>query len=458
MKFFRCSFKRPKTKKNMSRACLPFIVAKTKQEADEIINGNIPFIPAIFPDKQREIKAMIPSDLLKAGLERQIESHQIYDLGDLSSKILLLGSIQFSELSFVPIDSRWRKEGDYAIVILKPLEFIDRIRRANGLKYPNLKLIEEGAVIYDDRLFGELESGFSYNPFVKKKAESWKNEIAIISRIKDDVSLLDDKVLESVDTFCIDRLDNQEDQVAICIPIQDLVRGYFPQDMLSQEITNFLSQFVEPEFPKLMVEKITVFCNVQEVSPREKWINEFNALLGDDWIPITEVDRAPESKSIPILTFRKIDGTVIIKFHTNHIEVDAFHGVSFSLKELLNHIEKNINTRFAGVSVAGSYNLGNSPKNDGWGTIEEKKSCIKEGISYGYFLTKDSVVRPDIFGYTSINNKYWRFEEEIADRTSYLWYGADEIDKFCDKAEAIIEQKALLLCDGDILKNFHGIS
>lgn len=458
MKFFRCCIKKHKTKNSMNRACLPFIIAKTKQDADEILKGNITFVPAISQEKQNQIKSLIPSDLLKERIEKQAESHQIFDLGDLSSKILLLGSVQFSESAFAPIDSRWQNEGDCAVVILRPLEFIERLRTVNGSKYPNLKVIEEDAVIYDDKLYAELESKFSYNPFVKPNSDSWKNELAIVSRIKNGISLLENKALASDDSFYIDRLDDPNVLIAIAVPIEALIKGRFPQEMLSRQTTDFVSQFVEPEFPKLMVEKITVLCNVQVISPHEKWIKEFKTLLGDEWIPITEVDRSPENESIPILTFRKVDGSVIIKIHTNSIEVDAFHGVSFSLRKLLDYIEHNINTRFAGVSVARSYNLGNSSGNDEWGIIEEKKQCIKEGISYSYFLTKDSVVRSDVFGYSSIHNTYWRFEEEIADRTSYCWYKADEIDGFCDKAEAMIEQKALLLCGGDILKNFHGIS
>ena len=458
MKFFRCCFKQPKTKKNMCRACLPFIVAKTKQEADEIINGNIPFIPAIPIDKQHEIKSKIPADMLAHGITEQAGAHKIYDISDFSSKALFLGTIRFVDESFVPIDPRWKNEGDYAIVIIKPLDFIAQINGINGLMYPNYKIIEEGSMTYDDRLNKELDAGFSFNPFVKQSHESWKNELAIVSRTKSSIAIIDSKRQESTDIFSVGKLDSADRKIAVCVPMQALIEGRFPKEILNKDITDFVSQFKDPVFPKLMMERIAISCNIQDIGPYEKWINSVCSIFTkDDWVPLTGFDRAPENKTIPILMFRKTDASVEIKFHTNLVEISLLHGCSFLLSKLLDYLEKDIKTKFAGVSVSRSYNLGKAPVNDKWISFDVRKTIVKEGINYTYFLTKDSVAKPDVFGFSSTDDVYWRFEEEIADKTAYLWYGADEIEKFCKKAEEKIEQKAAFLVGGDTLGKYRGI-
>lgn len=446
--------------------CLPFFVT-SDEEADRFISGLIPFEPLVPLTEQEMILSQMPYNIQSLSLNEEISNRVIYDLSDFSSKILTMGMLQYEEGKYHPINRLWQDEGTHAVVILNPIEFIERLSMYNEMLYPNFKSIEAAEIVYDDKMCEESEKDRVIHPYLRASSESWKNEIAIVSRCRRDVVLVPDAGLREYEVYNIGRMDEKDMAIAVKIPVSNLCDGKFPDEFYKDYVMDFIEKgsasLRKENFP-IVTDVMKAFsCNIQDISPDKKYITLLQSVLDPtEWIPMTEmVNTATPNERTPVLVFQRVDGTAAIKFVVNTVECH-FHGSAGSddtiVRSLLELIESDFHTRFTHAAILRVFNMG--PVEDDqnrWLMFDERRSHGGNGMIHFYRLSQEKMVSFNVFGFASAYDNFWKFEMQVIDEESVLWYDADNIVDFFSAAEKEMEDTVDNLTGGDIIERFHQI-
>lgn len=428
------------------RNYLPFYIT-TEEDAKRMMMGHVSFAPAIpegYCRKNYYNSIIAESPNYRLGVAEQFKSGAIIDLSDFSSSILTLFQLEYNADGFLAPDPRLKEQGDTAVVITDPAEFFIRLQKANDTKYPDLKRLYAQDVVYDDVIYYNNLSDDVFNPFIHRADDSWKKETIIISRVKELISL--DQGICIGDSF---QIPNGLHDIAVVIPIEDL----YSEKVLRWNLPANITEVSKP--PVITDTTIRVSGNIQDISPKEEWIKQFQYVLDSaNWQPITKMITSSDGKSVvPCLTFVNSMTGDEIKLMVNTCEF-TFHGVyTISIFEkTLALIEQETKTRFCNPSIVIGADMGEITGQQKYNVeFDLRKAISVEGRVHWFGLQKNTLVTTNNFGTFQSELNRWLLREQITIPDLTLWYDKNEIISFIQKASKDISDHLCYLVDKDIV-------
>lgn len=422
---------------------LPYIVT-TKDKADTIMDGEIPFTP-IIPNEFADIPSLYPLEYLKRGITQQLEDGAIVDLSDFSSTAMTM-------LTCKP-DERIRQYGDTAIVITAPQVFFQRLCSVNDVKYPNLKYMYASDVIYDDGMYDENIGSQVCNPCVHRKADEWKQEVIILSRVKQSIALKDN--VKGDDIFTI-----PEGIRDIAVEVDIGKINGDDESVWNNAIDRFENYKIDMEeesYPLLTGVEISVSGNIQEICPETVWIEKLKMAFDDRWQPFTRVLASFDGKSeVPCLGFTNGMDEVLFSVNTMSFRFavgNPMHQYLATVSKVIALVETECKTRFCNPSIILTANMGDVTgeyvKNR---EFEIKKSVFDRGITRWYGLSINNRVKTSVFfGIPQCGKKQWMLREQAASFDNTLWYDKERIDQFLGQASDEIRTHMSSLVSTDVV-------
>lgn len=403
---------------------LPYIVT-TKDKADAIMEGAIPFKPVI-PNEFADIPSLYPFEYLKQGIKQQLKDGVIVDLSDFSSTAMTMLTCK--------LDERIRQYGDTAIVITDPPAFFQRLCSVNNEKYPNLKYMFASDVIYDDGMFDKNIRSQVCNPCVHRKEDAWKQEVIVLSRVKPSIILKDN--VKNDDIFIIP--EGIRD-IAVEVDIGKIDgSGESAWVDAVHRFETYKIDIVEESYPMITGVEISVSGNIQDIRPETVWIEKLKKAFDDSWQPFTKVQSFDGKSEVPCLGFTNGIDEVLFAVNTisfRFVAGNPMYQFLATVSKVIAFVEAELKTYFCNPSIILTANMGDVTgeyvKNL---EFEIKKSVFDRGIIRWYGLSINSMVKMDAFGILQCSKRQWMLREQAASFDNTLWYDSKKIEQFLGQA------------------------
>lgn len=178
-------------------------------------------------------------------------------------------------------------DGDMAVIILHPAEFLSRVKQNVGMIFGNH--ITVGAD--EDGLYTGFANGIMMTPEYKDDYQAWKIEIGDIS------------------------------DIAMMLSMEALREKKLPESVYSEKIITRLKVTKQPK-PGIVSQTFVIFSDFSKIEPTEEWIKRLQDILNDEkWIPITLCEPLSDGSITPILSFQHIDKVQRIIFYKEKMEI-----------------------------------------------------------------------------------------------------------------------------------------
>lgn len=258
-----------------------------------------------------------------------------------------------------------------------------------------------------------------------------------MARMRPGINAIDEYVASEPVSFDIGDLS----EIAICVPVKDLIKGKFPKRLMHPDILALL-QASMPKMSGIQGYVFSVAGNVQEIEPTEEWINQFKNILPDEeWKANTTIDKlVADGATKPRLIFHSIYGDSIF-IGINRIEV-RFQFYEENQKRLLMDfitlVEKLTNTKFCHMQIELNANLGTIKEKKvlKMASLQESKSYVVNNLEVFHRIEADYNLKTNILGVTA-SQRAWHYTIQIKTpwNEHFPWYDSIQVLDFWSKAE-----------------------
>ena len=411
--------------------CFLPIIITDEESSKEIMQGHITLSPMVDIDVQKRLF----SDLKDVAdiTAINIDNGYVCDTSDLKTLSLSLYHLEYREPGFKKLNPKFRNIGDVAVILLNPQAFMQALGWGVSVVFPHLRTLEVATAQYKEISY-ELEH---WDMFARPLKESWKKEIFAMARMRPGINAIDEYVSSETVSFDIGDLS----EIAICVPVKDLIKGKFPERLIQPDILALL-QASKPKMSGIQGYVFSVAENIQEIEPTEEWINQFKSILPDDkWKANTTIDKlVADGAAKPRLIFHSIYGDSIF-IGINRIEV-RFQFYEENQERLLidfiTLVEKLANTKFCHMQIEVNANLGtvNETKVQRMASFQESKSYVVNNLEVFHRIEADYHLKTNIMGITA-SQRAWHYTIQIKTpwNEHFPWYDSKQVIDFWSKAE-----------------------
>lgn len=409
---------------------LPMIITD-EESSKEIMQGHITLSPMVDIDVQKRLFSVLKDVADITAIN--IDNGYVCDTSDLKTLSLSLYHLEYGESGFKGLDHKFRNIGDVAVILLNPQAFMQALSWGVSVVFPHLRTLEIATAQYKEISY-ELEH---WDLFARPLKESWKKEIFAMARIRPGINAVDEYAASEPVSFDIGDLS----EIAICVPVKDLIRGKFPERLMQPDILTLL-QASKPKMSGIQGYVFSVSGNIQEIEPTEEWISQFKSILPDEkWKANTTIDKlVADGAAKPRLIFHSIYGDSIL-IGINRIEVH-FQFYEENQKRLLMDfitlVEKLTNTKFCHMQIELNANLGTIKEKKvlKMASLQESKSYVVNNLDVFHRIEADYNLKTNIMGVTT-SQRAWHYMIRIKTpwNEHFPWYDSKQVLDFWCKAE-----------------------
>ena len=431
---------------------LPMIITD-EESGREIMQGHITLCPMV----DLEVQKQLLSDL-KAVADitvTNIDNGYVCDTSDLKTLSLSLFHLEYGESGYKRINHKFKNLGNVAVILLNPQAFMQVLECGISSLFPHLRTFEIATAQY-----GEV----SYEPenwdlFDRPIKESWKKEIFAMARMRPGINAKDEYVTSEPVSFDIGDLS----EIAICVPVKDLIKGKFPERLTQPDILVLLQAF-KPKMSGIQGYVLSVAGNIQEIEPTDEWINHFKSILPDEeWKANTTIDKLVADGAVkPRLIFYSIYGDSIF-IGINRIEVQfCFYEEKqkLLLVDFITLLEKLVKTKFCHMQIEVNANLGTikETKVKRMTTFQESKSYVVNNLEVLHRIEADYNLKTNIMGIT-VSQRAWHYTIQIKTpwNEHFPWYDSKQVLDFWCKTELYCKSTVQKLMKGNAYARFKKI-
>lgn len=399
---------------------LPFIIT---EQPDEIIKGNITLNPILSSTEVDELL----EDLKKTYPAPSIENGYLLNLAEIFSLSISVYPMTYKNRSFAKVDKRFSAIGSKAVVILNPMEFIERLQRAVAIGFPNLRFLEVGSIQYSN--------ADNWSLYSRNNKDAWKQEFLISAKLSPMLRFEGSQYAKPV-TFNIGDLS----KTAVVVEVKDLIKGRLPSALFDNKLLDYIDTFV-PTKKGVQNFSFSVMADVHSVVPDKKWISLFDDLLGNEWVANTSVERLfIDGEALPRLVYHHCNMIDKIHIGINRIDVTFAHYTDRErriIRELFETIDKELGLRFCRMIVVTNANLGTATEH-----IADKNAFVKEtkvknykGLQITHDIETDYCVSNNILGINA-SQRAWHYviKTETPEYEQTIWYNVQDIIDFFEEA------------------------
>lgn len=296
--------------------------------------------------------------------------------------------------NYKKISPEFAQFGDTAVIITDPEEFYRRVVAFYHRAFENNFIVEIGEITYKDIFQDYGEWGI----YTKEKKYSWQQEVRIAARLRPDLQNLRKDKPEPITADIGDLSD-----IAIEIPIQDLLDGTWSGDLFEKKLLKRMEECKVPE-DGITDETWIIMGDFRDIGPYDKWINFWkDGLCLENWEAVTRMESFPNGTiSTPRLEFIEKSGGGRLIFHYNSIEIHeeiVVCGNTDIKKRLLDILEQQFSGRYIPMEYVCNLKLGEiSAKYDRKNMLSESFGRHWMGMFCIYQLEKTMIRYRNIFG------------------------------------------------------------
>lgn len=431
---------------------LPMIITD-EESSKEIMQGHITLSPMVDIDVQKRLFSVLKDVADITAIN--IDNGYVCDTSDLKTLSLSLYHLEYGESGFKGLNHKFRNIGDVAVILLNSQAFMQALGWGVSAVFPHLRTLEIATAQYKEVSY-ELEH---WDLFARPIIESWKKEIFAMARMRPGINAIDEYVASEPVSFDIGDLS----EIAICVPVNDLIKGKFPERLMQPDILALL-QASKPKMSGIQGYAFSVAGNIQEIEPTEEWINQFKSILPDEeWKANTTIDRlVADGAAKPRLIFHSIYGDSIF-IGINRIEVRfLFYEEEQKqlLMEFITLVEKIAKTKFCHMQIELNANLGTikETKVQRMTSFQESKSYVVNNLDVFHRIEADYNLKTNIMGVTA-SQRAWHYTIQIKTpwNEHFPWYDSKQVMDFLSKAENYSKNIIQMLMRGNAYARYKKI-
>lgn len=433
---------------------LPMIIVSAG-DSKSILEGNIPLAPMVKPEDAQSLAQTASEKYTVASLEDAVVSGKIMNLSDLCTLKLSLIPLVFRDGKYKRPSKKLISQGDTAIIILEPEQFMQRLNAAVHCAYPNVRVFEVATAQYGN-VTKNIEN---WNLFTRSKKEAWKKEIFAMARIQPNINLAQHM---AVDTEYVHIGDISN--IAAVIPTKNLVKGCFPQDIYADNVIADLNDSI-PQMKGIQGYVFSVAANVLEIEPVKDWIEKFQSILpSDEWVCNSAIDKLfQDGASKPRLVFHHANGLDKIFIGINRIEFTFAYYENREraiLTDIMRLIDGKVDTRYCHMKVETNANLGTVRNLKAMKTafMSETKTYVVNGLEAIHRLETNYNIKVNILGIPAAQRAWhYSIQTKTPDYEHIAWYSLDAVLEFCDKAVEYNKNQITKLMRGNVYVRYKKI-
>ena len=341
--------------------------------------------------------------------------------------------LEYGESGFKRVNHKFKNLGDVAVILLNLQIFVQALSWGVSSVFPPLRALEIATAQYKEISY-ELEN---WDLFTRPTKERWKKEIFVMARIRQGINSVDEYIASEPVSVDIGDLS----EIAICVPVKDLIMGKIPERLIQPDILALL-QSSKPKMSGIQGYVFSVVGNIQEIEPTEEWINQFKSILPDEeWKANTIIDKfVVDGEAKPRLIIHSIYGDSIF-IGINRIEVRFLFFEEKQKQLLLDFItlvEKRVNTKFCHMQIELNANLGTIKEDriQGMTSFQESKSYVVNNLEVFHRIEADYNLKTNIMGVTT-SQRAWHYTIQIRTpwNEHFPLYDSEQVLDFWSKAE-----------------------
>lgn len=436
---------------------IPMFIASSER-AGEIMNGNLVLDPAADDVLVEEILSKIPPEYMGTGGWEAVEAGGYANLTELLAKQISMYPLAFENGRFLKADRRLRRMGDTAVIILYPDLFFQRVQNAVGAQYVNQYMAVLAAAQYRER----SNDAYGFNLFNRDVKDRWKQEMILAVRMNPNLQITDVRGQRYGENMNL--MAGSLSDIAVTCPVQDLVRGKFPREILSSEYLSFLDSFktVKKEIREWV---FSVAANVMSIVPVTEWMDKLERIFpGDKWRACSQVEKLfADGDAMPRLAYFSQDGVDRVFIHINRIECHFFEfgdEEKTLIRDLICFTEAECGTRFCHMMLETNADLG-IIKNKGVLSqtgFREERTCQRGNLFEYQFLEADYKLVPSVLG-IEFARRDWHYGVRLStpDNEHTMWYDSKMVIDFFEDAAASNVARIKYLMRGDAYGRYHKI-
>lgn len=431
---------------------LPMIITD-EESSKEIMQGHITLSPMVDIDVQKRLFSVLKdvADITTIN----IDNGYVCDTSDLKTLSLSLYYLEYGESGFKGLNHKFRNIGDVAVILLNPQAFMQALGWGVSVVFPHLRTLEIATAQYKEISY-ELES---WDLFARPIKENWKKEIFAMARMRPGINAVDEYVASEPVSFDIGDLS----EIAICVPVKDLIKGEFPERLMQPDILALL-QASKPKMSGIQGYAFAVAGNIQEIEPTEEWIIQFKSILpNEEWKANTTIDKlVVDGAAKPRLIFHSIYGESIF-IGINRIEIRFLFYEEKQKRLLMDFIaliEQLANTKFCHMQIELNANLGTirESKIQRMASFQESKAYVVNNLEVFHRIEADYNLKTNVMGVMAAQ-RAWHYTIQIKTpwNEHFPWYDSKQVIDFWCKAESYSKNSIQKLMRGNTYARYKKI-
>lgn len=436
---------------------IPFFIG-SEEETTAIMDGNLILKPVTNEVSMQNLLSLIPNEYIGIVDWEAVKSGGYANITELLAKQVSMYPLAFENGSFLKLKKQFNTIGNMAVLILYPEIFLQRFRNALGMRFAN----QYYGMIASVRYGGVYADPYKFNIFDRATAERWKQEMLLVARMNPNlrVSGVNRKALKEMMPV---KLENLSD-IAVLSSVEDLIKGAFPKELLTQEYKRYLDSFQVPK-KEIKQWNFDVAANIMGIMPTKEWIEKIETILPhDQWKPVTQVEKLyVDGDSMPRLAFYENGGRDRVIFHINKIGCH-FSDYGDNQKKIFNKIirfaETECKTRFCHMSLETHADLGVIRDRNilSQTAFREERTCQRGELFEYQFLEADYRLFPSVMG-IEFARRDWHYAIRLftPNNEHIMWYDADSVMSFFDDAAASNLRKIGYLMKGNAYGRYRKI-
>lgn len=436
---------------------IPMFIVSSEQ-AEEIMNGNLVLKPAVDEAAADEILSRIPPSYIGKGDWEAVKAGGYANLAELLAKQISMYPLAYEKGRFLKADRRFKRMGDTAVIICCPDAFLQRVQNAVGARYANQYM----PVLASAQYRGKSTDPYEFHLFNRDEKDKWKQEMLLAVRMNPNLRITDvhsQKYGENMN-LTVGSLSD----IAVSCPMQDLVKGKFPREILSSEYIRYIDSFKTAK-KEIKGWVFSVAANVMSIVPDAEWMDKLKRIFPEDkWKACSQVERLfTDGDAMPRLAYFSQDGRDRVFLHINRLECHFFEcgdEEKTLVRNLICFAEAECGTRFCHMLLETNADLGviKSRAVLSQTRFREERTCQRGELFEYQFLEADYKLVPSVLG-IEFSRRDWHYGVRLStpDHEHIMWYDSKMVIDFFEEAAASNVARIEYLMKGDTYGRFRKI-
>lgn len=429
---------------------IPMFVVSAEQ-AEEIMSGNLVLNPAAEEAAAAELLSKIPPEYMGKSDWEAVAAGGYANLTELLAKQVSLYPLILEKGRFLKADRRLKRVGDTAVIVFQPDVFLQQVQNAVGVQYVNQYAPALASAQYRGRSTDPRE----FQLFDRDVRDRWKQEMILAVRMNPNLRVTDVHGQGYGEKMRL--MTGSLAGMAVACPVQELVRGRFPQEILDPDYIRRLESF-RPVKREIREWVFSVAANIMNIVPAAEWLEKLERILpGDRWKACTQVEKLfADGDAMPRLAYFSQDGRDRVFLHINKIECRFFeYGEEEKtlLQELVRFAEAECGTRFCHMLLETNADLGVIRNRDilSQTGFREERTCRRGDLFEYQFLEADYKVVPSVLG-IGLARRDWHYGVRLftPDNEHTAWYDSAMVLDFFQEVAASNVARIEYLMKGDV--------